>query len=211
MAQLTLYTHPMSRGRLGRMLVEETGQEYETVVLDFDSSMKAEDYLEINPMGKVPAIRHGDAVVTEVAAIAAYLGDAFPDMGLAPPPGDQARGPYYRWLFFAAGPLEAAVFDNSMGMAPTPDIQRSVGYGSFERALGAVEDRLEESDWLAGDRVSMADIYMGAQLRYYMMTNAITPRPVFERYAEKLAERPACQRATEKDDALAAEMGLGGA
>src|SRR3982750_1979055 len=112
---LTFYTNPMSRGRIIRWMLEEVGQPYETVVLDYASTMKGADYLAINPMGKVPAIKHGDTVVTEAAAICAYLADAFPEAGLAPPPADRLRGPYYRWLFFVAGPLEAAWTNKVLG------------------------------------------------------------------------------------------------
>jgi glutathione S-transferase len=113
--ELVFYTHPMSRGRIARWMLEELGRPYKTEILDYDTTMKAPAYLAINPMGKVPAIRHGDRVVTECAAICAYLADAFPEAQLAPPPGDPARAPYYRWMFFAAGPLEAAVTDKSLG------------------------------------------------------------------------------------------------
>src|SRR5665213_2068414 len=107
--ELVLYTNPMSRGRIARWMLEEIDQPYRTELLDYATTMKAPAYLAINPMGKVPAIRHGDTVVTEGAAICAYLADAFPQAGLAPPQGDRLRGPYYRWLFFTAGPVEAAI------------------------------------------------------------------------------------------------------
>src|ERR1700729_2872218 len=113
--ELVFYTNPMSRGRIARWMLEEVGQPYRTETLDFGTTMKAPAYLAINPMGKVPAIRHGDTVVTEGAAICAYLADAFPQAGLAPPPGDRLRGPYYRWLFFAAGPVEAAASNKALG------------------------------------------------------------------------------------------------
>ncbi len=103
--KLVFYTHPMSRGRIVRWMLEEIGAPYETQVLDYGTTMKAPDYLAINPMGKVPAIMHGDSVVTECAAICAYLADAFPAAGLAPNVTSRDRGAYYRWLFFAAGPL----------------------------------------------------------------------------------------------------------
>src|SRR5215217_3626493 len=103
--ELVFYTHPMSRGRIVRRMLEEIGQPYRTEILDYGTTMKAPAYLAINPMGKVPALRHGDAVATETAAICAYLADAFPQAELAPPAGDRLRAPYYRWLFFAAGPL----------------------------------------------------------------------------------------------------------
>ena len=100
---LVFYTNPMSRGRIARWMLEETGQPYETVVLDYTTTLKAPAYLAVNPMGKVPALLHGDAVVTESAAICAYLADAFPQAGLAPPLTSKARAPYFRWLFFAGG------------------------------------------------------------------------------------------------------------
>src|SRR3954464_7432 len=130
MSDLTFYTNPQSRGRIARWMLEETGADYETVVLGYADSMKGPDYLAINPMGKGPAIKHGDTVVTEGAAICAYLADAFPDAGLAPTPGSRLRGPYYRWLFFAAGPVEAAVTGKSLGLLAPSDKAMMAGYGS---------------------------------------------------------------------------------
>src|SRR5271157_6454007 len=118
---LVFYTHPMSRGRIVRWMLEEIGQPYRTEVLDYGTSMKAPAYLAINPMGKVPALAHGDAVVTEAAAICAYLADAFPQAGLAPPPGDHRRAPYYRWLFFTAGPFEAASSNKALDVVVPPE------------------------------------------------------------------------------------------
>ena len=106
--ELVLYTNPMSRGRVARWMLEEVGQPYKTEIVDYASTMKSPAYLAINPMGKVPALRHGDVVVTETPAICAYLADAFPQARLAPPPGHRLRAPYYRWLFFAAGPNDEA-------------------------------------------------------------------------------------------------------
>src|SRR5208282_4658952 len=129
---LILYTNPMSRGRIARWMLEEVGQPYKTEVLDYASTMKGQPYLAINPMGKVPALRHGDAVVTEAAAICAYLADAFPQAALAPPSGDRRRAPYYRWLFFAAGPVEAAVTNKAMSFVVPPEREGMAGYGNFE-------------------------------------------------------------------------------
>src|ERR1700726_369691 len=130
--ELVLYTNPMSRGRVARWMLEEVGQPYKTEVLDYASTLKAPAYLAINPMGKVPALRHGDSVVTETAAICTYLADAFPKAGLAPPPGDPLRGPYYRWMFFAAGPFESAVSNKNFGFVVPPDREGTVGYGSLD-------------------------------------------------------------------------------
>src|SRR5215510_14222071 len=139
---LTFYTNPMSRGRIVRWMLEEVGQPYETVLLDFASGAKSADYLAINPMGKVPAITHGDTVVTEAAAICAYLADAFPQAGLAPPSGSKLRGPYYRWLFFGAGPIEAAVGAKSMGWEAPEERKMMLGYGSLADVLDTLEGAL---------------------------------------------------------------------
>ena len=140
--ELVFYTHPMSRGRIVRWMLEEIGRPYRAEILDYGTTMKAPAYLAINPMGKVPALRHGDAIVTETAAICAYLADAFPDAGLAPPPGDRLRAPYYRWLFFAAGPLEAAATNKVMGFAVPPGREMMMGYGTYEAVIDALEGAL---------------------------------------------------------------------
>src|SRR6201987_4930570 len=137
--ELILYTNPMSRGRIARWMLEEVGQPYKTEVLDYASTMKGPAYLAINPMGKVPALRHGDVVVTECAAICAYLADAFPQSGLAPPPGSRLRAPYYRWLFFTAGPVEAAVSNRALGFAVPPERERMMGYGNIVNVMKTLE------------------------------------------------------------------------
>src|SRR5471030_1096534 len=119
--ELVFYTNPMSRGRVARWMLEEVGEPYRTELLDYETTLKAPAYLAVNPMGKVPAIRHGETVVTEAAAICAYLADAFPQAGLAPPLGDHRRGPYFRWLFFAAGPVEAATAARALGVEVKPE------------------------------------------------------------------------------------------
>jgi glutathione S-transferase len=204
MADLTLYTNPMSRGRIARWMLEETGVPYETVVLEYGSTMKAPEYLAINPMGKVPALRHGDVVVTEGAAICAYLADAFPEAGLAPPVGTPERGPYYRWLFFGAGPVEAAVTDASAGLKPdTPQLQGRFGYGSLERVTNTLDGLLADGrEWILGDSFSAADVYLGSQIVFGVQFGTIEARPAFGPYAERIQSRPAALRAREKDDAL---------
>jgi glutathione S-transferase len=202
MADLIFYTNPMSRGRIARWMLEEVGQPYETVVLDYGTTMKAADYLAINPMGKVPAIRHGDIVVTEGAAICAYLADAFPGAGLAPPSGSRERGPYYRWLFFAAGPVEAAVTAKSLGLLAPPDKKRMAGYGSFEETIDALEQAVCGGPYICGDQFTAADVYVGSQIGWGMMFGSIEKRPAFEEYFGRIASRPAAIRAREIDDAL---------
>jgi glutathione S-transferase len=203
---LTFYTNPMSRGRIARWMLEEVGQPYDTVLLDYGTTMKAPAYLAINPMGKVPAIRHGDTVVTEGAAICAYLADAFPDAGLAPPPGNRKRGPYYRWLFFAAGPVEAAVTAKSLGLLAPADKAMMAGYGTFDAVIDALESALSPGPYICGDQFTAADVYVGSQIGWGMMFGSIEKRPAFADYFGRLGDRPAAKRAREIDDALSAEQ-----
>jgi glutathione S-transferase len=200
--ELVLYTHPMSRGRIARWMLEEVGQPYRTDVLDYGGKMKSPEYLAINPMGKVPAIRHGDTVITECAAICAYLADAFPQAKLAPPPGDRLRGPYYRWLFFAAGPLEAAVTNKGMGFEVPPDRKPMSGYGSYADVLAAIDGLLSRQDYCAGDHFTAADVYLGSHVGWGMQFGSLEKRASFEKYWQRVSSRPAARRANEIDDAL---------
>ena len=200
---LTFYTNPMSRGRIVRWMLEEVGAPYETVVLDYASSMKAADYLAINPMGNVPAIVHDGQVVTEGAAICAYLAEAFPEAGLAPTAAE--RAPYYRWLFYAAGPVEAAVTNKSLGVVPTEDQQRMVGYGSFDTMLDTLEAAVSAHPFIAGDRFTAADVYVGSQVMWGQMFGSMPKRDAFVDYGARLAEREAYKRAAAIDDALMAK------
>lgn len=199
---LVFYTHPMSRGRIVRWMLEELGQPYRTELLDYGTSMKGPAYLAVNPMGKVPAIRHGDTVVTEAAAICAYLADAFPEAGLAPPLGDWRRGPYFRWMFFAAGPIEAAITNKALGVEVPEERRRMAGYGCFDDVLQALEVAVGGRDYVTGDRFSAADVYFGSSLSWGIQFGMIEKRPSFERYRQRLASRPAAVRAREIDDAL---------
>jgi glutathione S-transferase len=200
--ELVFYTNPMSRGRTARWMLEETGQPYRTEILDYATTMKAPEYLAINPMGKVPALRHGDTVITECAAICAYLADAFPAAGLAPPHGDHRRGPYYRWLFFGAGPLEAAWTNQAMGFVVPPDKQRMAGYGNFPLVLDTLEGAVSQAPYLAGDSFTAADVYMGSQLWFGLQFGMIEKRRALEEYVGRVSARPAAIRAKEIDDAL---------
>jgi glutathione S-transferase len=201
---LVFYTHPMSRGRIARWMLEEVGEPYRTELLEF-GAMKAPDYLAINPMGKVPAIRHGDTVVTEAAAICAYLADAFPNSGLAPAPGHRLRGPYYRWLFFAAGPVEAAVTNKALGFVVPPGREGMAGYGRFGDVLNVLERAVSHGGYLVGDGFTAADLYLGTQLGWGMQFGTIEKRPAFEAYWQRISRRPAALRAKEIDDKLVAE------
>ncbi|WP_010337370.1 glutathione S-transferase family protein [Sphingobium yanoikuyae] len=202
--QLLLYTNPMSRGQIARWMLEEVGVPYEAVILDYAGGMKTADYRAINPMGKVPAIVHGGKVVTECAAICAYLADAFPVAGLAPATDDRAD--YYRWLFFAAGPVEAAVTNKAMGFVLPEGRERSAGYGSLDDTLDTLETAVTGRSWICGGTFTAADVYVGAQIDWGLSFGTIPSRPAFEAYAARLRERPAYQRQKEIDNALIAEM-----
>ena len=199
---LILYTNPMSRGRVARWMLEEIGAPYRVEILDYATTMKAPAYLAINPMGKVPAIVHNGKVVTENAAICAYLADAFPGAGLAPPPAERAD--YYRWLFFAAGPLEYAVTNNAFGMTPPAERAAAVGYGSYKQALDTLEYAITRMPFLTGDRFTAADLYVGSHLGFGMQFGTIEKRPAFEAYYAKVKDRPAALRAAALDDAAMA-------
>ena len=199
---LTLYTNPMSRGRIARWMLEEVGAEYETVVLDYDKSMKDEAYRAINPMAKVPALVHNRKTITECAAICAYLAEAFPEAGLAP--RDDERADYYRWLFYAAGPVEAAVGNRALGVVPDAAQQRMIGYGSLDRVIDVLEQAVAAHPFIAGDRVTAADVYVGSQVIWGMQFGWLPKRPTFTDYAARLIERPAYKRAGDLDDALIA-------
>lgn len=203
--EIVLYTNPMSRGRIARWMLEEAGVPYRTEVLGFGPSMKAPAYLAINPMGKVPALVHNGKVVTECAAICAYVADAFPDAGLAPAPTDRAD--YYRWLFFAAGPLEAAASNRALGFQVPAEREGMMGYGTYDAVINTVESVLSKTPYIAGDRFTAADVYFGSHIGWGMQFGTIEKRPMFEAYHAKLAARPAAQRATQLDDAAMPKQG----
>lgn len=208
MTPLILYTNPMSRGRIARWMLEEVGAPYETQVLQFGPTMKGEDYRHINPMGKVPALLHGETIVTECAAICAYLADAFPEAELAPAMKD--RGAYYRWMFFAAGPLEAAVTNRSLEVKVPPERRGMVGYGSFETVMDTLEQAVTSGPYVAGDRFTAADVYVGSHIGWGLQFGSIEKRPAFEAYFSRLSARPAWQRASALDNAQAEALKSGG-
>lgn len=209
MAEYTLYTHPMSRGQIARGALHEAGAEYKQVLLTYGGTMAEPAYLAINPMGKVPAIVHnqggGDKVVTEAAAICHYLAEASAPALL---PAADEKADYFRYLFFAAGPVEAAITAHSMGWT-VGDAQKQgmAGFGSYERAMAGLEALLTGRDYVCGDRFTMADVYVGAQVDWGLAFNSIPERPVFEAYAERLRARDAYKAAKAIDMALIEETG----
>lgn len=202
--ELVLYTNPQSRGRIARWMLEEVGVPYSTEILEYGGSMKSPEYLAINPMGKVPAIRHGDQVVTEGAAICAYLAETFPEAGLTPRPEERAS--YYRWLFFVAGPMEAAITDLKVfGVEPEPEKQMMAGYGSYAAVVDNLSHWFKTNAYVTGERFTAADVYVGAQVNWGISFGTLEKRPELVDYAARVADRDAFRRATEMDEALVKE------
>lgn len=187
---ITFYTNPKSRGQIAHWMLEEVGCDYEIKVLEYGPEMKSPEFLAINPMGKVPTIVHKEKVITESAAICTYLADAFPESGLAPAPDKRAE--YYRWLFFAAGPLEAAVTNKTLGLEISDlEKQGMAGYGSFKRTIDCLEESLEGITYIGNETFSAADVYLGSQVYWGLQFGTIPKRPAFETYIEGLTKRPA--------------------
>ena len=200
MSNLTLYTNPQSRGRIAHWMMEELGEPYETAWLDYASTMHAPDYLAINPMGKVPALKHGAAIVTETAAICAYLADQFPEKQLIPT-NSVDRAAFFRWLFFAAGPLEQAVTAKSQGWAVTVEQEGFLGFGNYSKTISTLAAALEQSPYIAGEQFSAADVYVGSHLGWGMLFNSIEKQPIFEDYVARLHLRPAYLQTEQLNDA----------
>ncbi|MBA5805679.1 MULTISPECIES: glutathione S-transferase family protein [Rhizobium] len=196
--ELVFYTNPMSRGRIARWMLEEIGQPYRTEYLTFGDTMKAPKYLAVNPMGKVPAIRHGDTIVTECAAICAYLAETFPDKALAPRPEERAR--YYRWIFFAAGPLESAVTMKALGFEIPKERLRMAGCGGFDDVMDTLEKAVSASTYIAGERFTAADVYVGSHIGWGIGFGGIERRQAFLDYVGRISQREAYKRANALDD-----------
>lgn len=202
--ELVFYTNPQSRALIVHWMLEEIGAPYSVEVKDYGTTMKAPEYLAINPMGKVPAIRHGDTVVTETAAICAYLADAFPHANLAPAP--EARGDYYRWLFFAAGCVDPATSNHAAGWDPaTPEMQGRFGYGCYAAVIDTLAKAVAGRRYIAGDQFTAADIYVGSIIGFCMRFGVIDKRPEFEAYWTGLENRPARLRAGAQAEKLASK------
>ena len=203
MADLIFYTNPQSRGRIIRWMLEEIGQPYETEIIPYDQ-IKSERFLAVNPMGKVPAIKRRDQVVTECAAICAYLADVFPQAGLGP--RDDEKADYYRWMFYAAGPVEAAVSNQAMGWVPTPERERMFGYGNFDRVVSVLDELFSLRDYVCGDRFTAADVYVGSQIMFPMQFGMLPEKDSFTRYRDRLTAREAYKRANQIDEEVIQQM-----
>ncbi len=204
MAKLTLYHAAPSRSSVVRWMLEELGEPYELHVLRLaENEQHQPDYLAINPMGKVPALKHGDAVVTEVAAICAYLADEFPRARLNIPVGGARRGAYLKWLFFSPSCIEPAVTDRAFPRKEQPR-RGTLGYGDFDTVMDVVAKAIEPGPYLMGEQFSAADVVVGSMLRWGMMFDLLPKRPEFVAYVGRLEQRPALQRATALDQNLVA-------
>lgn len=198
-SDLVFYTNPMSRGRIVRWMLEECRVSYDTVLLEYGTTMKSDEYLAINPMGKVPAIVHQGRIVTEAAAICTYLADVCPQAELAPAVAD--RHDYYRWLFYAAGPVESAVMNNAMKFEAAEGSQQTLGYGSFVEVMDTLERLLSDREYVTGDRFTAADVYVGSAISWGLQFGTMEKRNGFSEYVERLTSREAWVRANELDNA----------
>lgn len=197
MNDLVFYTNPQSRGRIVHWMLEEIGLPYQTVWLEYGAEMSSAEFLAVNPMGKVPVLRHGDALITEAAAICAYLADRFAEKNLIPLAGHPARADYYRWLFFAAGPLEQAVTAKTLGWQIPEGRSSMVGFGAYERTISTLEKALLPGPYICGAQFTAADVYVGSQIAWSMLFGTIEKRPIFQSYVERLYSRPAAIRASQ--------------
>jgi len=207
-SELIFYTNPMSRGQIIRWMLEEVGAPYDTEILDYATSMKSEEYRAINPMMKVPAIVHKGRVVTEGAAICAYLADAFPEAGLAP--REEEKADYYRWLFFAAGPLEQAVTNKAAGFSVSDQQRRMFGYGHYDLAVETLANHLAGRDFVCGSRFNAADVYVGSAVMWGTQFGTLPKLDSFVAYGDRLAQREAYRRGKEEDNRLIAEIQAAG-
>jgi len=203
MNEIVFYTNPMSRGQIVRWALEEVRADYEQVIVQYGPDMKNESYLSVNPMGKVPAIVHNGKAVTECSAICAYLADAFPAANLAP--ALQDRHDYYRWLFFAAGPVESAVINNTLGFHTDEEQTRMAGYGSYDLVMTVLDDLLRGRPYVCGDTFTMADVYLGSHVDWGLAFKSIPERASFNAYVQRLQQRDAYKKAKEIDAALIAQ------
>jgi len=202
--ELVFYTNPMSRGRIVRWMLEEIGQPYRTEVLDFGTTMKAPEYLKVNPMGKVPAIRHGDALITEQVAIYLYLADLVPEAGLAPAIGDPLRGPYLRWMVYYGSCVEPAIVDKAMKRDPAP--LAMCPYGDYDTMLKTLTDQLAAGPYVLGERFSAVDVLWGTALTWITNFDLIPKSPVIVDYLARVNARPSVAKIKALDAELAATL-----
>lgn len=205
MADYTFFYNPMSRAQIARWALHETGADYEPVFVDWADKPAA--LLEANPMGKLPTIidhtGETDRVVSEAAAVCHYLAEREAPELL---PRDEEKADYFRWLFFAAGPLEQATTAQALGWKPTQEQEGMAGFGNYDRTVDALDGWLSSHDYVCGDRFTMADVYVGSQVDWGLAFKSMPERPSFTAYAERLRAREGYQAAKAIDNALIEEM-----
>ena len=206
MKKLTFYTNPHSRGSMVRWMLEECGADYDTVGVRFGAEMKAPAYRAINPMGKVPALTHGDTILTETAAILTWLAERYPEKALIPEAGSDARGEYYRWLCFALH-LEYAAVDRMRAIENSAELRTAIGYGDFDTAFAVLKARLQDRAHIVGEHFTALDLYYSGLLQWLIQRAQVLPaESVYLDYMNRHLARPAHQRAIALDEALLAEM-----
>lgn len=193
MSDILLYSNPQSRGQIAHWMLEELGEPYDTRWIEYGAEMKSAEYLAVNPMGKVPAVTHKGKVITECPAICAYLAAAFPEKNLQPQSGDPALADYYRWLFFAAGPLEQAITMNNLKLETSEESSRTFGFGTYEATVNTLETALQNGPYICGEQFTAADVYVGSHVYWGIQFGTLEKRESFAAYAERLLQRPALQ------------------
>ena len=194
MEKIVLYTHPQARGRNVVWMLEECGAEYETVLMNFGEDLHSPAYLAVNPMGKLPALKYGDTVITEASAIITFLADLFPQALLAPAQVDGQRGEYYRWLFYTASSVEAALMEVAFQFPIQPAMRKSLGYGSMEQVIATLDRQLSKQSYLLGEHFQSCDLLLAGLLMFAIRTGTLSPTPNMQAYLARITERAAYQK-----------------
>ena len=206
MEKIVLYTHPQSRGRNVVWMLEECGAEYETVLMNFGEDLHSPAYLAVNPMGKLPALKYGDTVITEASAIITFLADLFPQAKLAPAQVDGQRGEYYRWLFYTASSVEAALMEVAFQLPIQPSMRKSLGYGSMEQVIATLDGQLSKQSYLLGEHFQGCDLLLAGLLMFAIRSGALSPTPAMQAYLARITERAAYQKMLQMGEAQMAQL-----
>ena len=206
MEKIVLYTHPQSRGRNVVWMLEECGAEYETVLMNFGEDLHSPAYLAVNPMGKLPALKYGDTVITEASAIITFLADLFPQAQLAPAHVDGQRGEYYRWLFYTASSVEAALMEVAFQLPIQPSMRKFLGYDSMEQVIATLDGQLSKQSYLLGEHFQSCDLLLAGLLMFAIRSGALSPTPAMQAYLARITERAAYQKMLQMGEAQMAQL-----